>query len=178
MSSAKPSRSVPLSLPSLRAAVLRALLLTAATAPLLSAGCATIRPIPGTRIADTPVNREIIQRVEEYRLAMEQRDPGKLLSLAHPQYYEDSGTPSGADDYGYPGLKRVLESRLTAVRWMRYLVKYRDLRVDGNRAFVDIKYDLSFQLMTEVGEKWERRQNDKRLELLRDENRWMFVSGF
>ena len=109
---------------------------------------------------------------------MEQRDASKLLSLAHPNYYEDSGTPSGADDYGYPGLKRVLEQRLGALRWLRYLVRYRYVNVEGERATVDIRYDISFQLMTEMGEKWERRQNDKRLELIRENNRWMFVSGF
>ena len=32
-----------------------------------------------------------------------------LLALAHPNYYEDSGTPKGDDDYGYEGLKEVLQ---------------------------------------------------------------------
>jgi len=145
---------------------------------LLISGCATLRPIPGTKIADTPLHRELLQRVEEYRIAMEQREAGKLLTLAHPNYYEDSGTPSAQDDYAYAGLKRVLESRLSSVRWMRYLIRYRDIRVQGDRATVDIRYDLSFQLMTEIGEKWERRQNDKRLELLRDGDRWLFIAGF
>ena len=39
---------------------------------------------------------------------MEDRDATTLLSMAHPNYYEDSGTPSGQDDYGYDGLKDVL----------------------------------------------------------------------
>ena len=109
---------------------------------------------------------------------MEQREAGKLLTLAHPNYYEDSGTPSAQDAYAYAGLKRVLESRLSSVRWMRYLIRYRDIHVQGDRATVDIRYDISFQLMTEIGEKWERRQNDKRLELIRDGERWLFISGF
>ncbi|HMY59661.1 MAG TPA: hypothetical protein PKI49_12830 [Pseudomonadota bacterium] len=141
-------------------------------------GCVTLRPIPGTKIADTPLHRELLQRVEEYRIAMEQRDAGKLLSMAHPNYYEDSGTPSAQDDYAYAGLKRVLETRLSSVRWMRYLIRYRDIRVTGDRATVDLRYDLSFQLMTEIGEKWERRQNDKRLELVHEGDRWLFTSGF
>ncbi len=141
-------------------------------------GCVTLRPIPGTKIADTPQHRELLQRVEEYRIAMEQRDAGKLLTMAHPNYYEDSGTPSAQDDYAYAGLKRVLETRLSSVRWMRYLVRYRDIRISGDRATVDLRYDLSFQLMTEIGEKWERRQNDKRLELQREGDRWLFTSGF
>lgn len=144
----------------------------------LLSGCASMRPIPGTKIADTPLHRELLQRVEEYRVAMEQRDAGKLLSMAHPNYYEDSGTPTAQDDYAYAGLKRVLEARLQAVRWMRYLVRYRDVRVASDRAVVDLRYDLSFQLMTDVGEKWERRQNDKRIELQKEGDRWLFTSGF
>ena len=144
----------------------------------LVSGCATFKTIPGTKIADTPQHRELLQRVEEYRIAMEQREASKLLTLAHPNYYEDSGTPSAQDDYAYAGLKRVLENRLSSVRWMRYLVRYRDIHVSGDHATVDIRYDLSFQLMTEIGEKWERRQNDKRLELVRDGDRWLFTSGF
>ncbi|MBL8632504.1 MAG: hypothetical protein JNM40_04720 [Myxococcales bacterium] len=141
-------------------------------------GCATAPTIPGTKIADTPLHRVLLQRVEEYRLAMEQREAGKLLTLAHPNYYEDSGTPTAQDDYAFAGLKRVLESRLSSVRWMRYLIRYRDVKVSGDHASVDIRYDLSFQLMTELGEKWERRQNDKRLELIKDGDRWLFISGF
>jgi hypothetical protein len=146
-------------------------------------GCSHMRPIPGTRIPDTSENREVLARVEEYRVAMEHRDASKLLTLAHPNYYEDSGTPTGADDYGFPGLKRVLEARLGALRWLRYLIKYRDIHVEGNRAWVDIRYDISFQLLTEMGEKWERRQNEKRLELIKDTDkeggsRWLFVSGY
>ncbi|MFO0621270.1 MAG: hypothetical protein U0745_07740 [Polyangia bacterium] len=144
----------------------------------LVSGCATVQTIPGTKIADTPLNRTLLQRVEEYRVAMEQREAGKLLTLAHPNYYEDSGTPTAQDDYAYAGLKRVLESRLSSVRWMRYLVRYRDIKVSGDHASIDIRYDLSFQLMTELGEKWERRQNDKRLELVKDGDRWLFISGF
>jgi len=154
-----------------------ALGLAAAAMSLGASGCATVQAIPGTKIPDTPVHRQILQRVEEYRVAMEQRDAPRLLAMAHPNYYEDSGTPSGADDYGYPGLKRVLEARLPSLRWLRYLIKYRDIRIDGNRAQVDLRYDISFQLMTEIGEKWERRQNDKRLELQREENRWLIISG-
>jgi hypothetical protein len=141
-------------------------------------GCATLRLIPGTKIADTPQNREVLARCEEYRLAMEQRDAAKLLSMADPNYYEDSGTPAGSDDYGFPGLKHVLESRLAALRWLRFLIRYRELHILGDRASVDIRYDISFQLLTEVGEKWERRQNEKRLELKHEGNRWMFLSGY
>ena len=163
---------------SIPAALRHACLLLLACLGLSASGCSMIRTIPGTKIPDTPVHRELLARCEEYRVAMEQRDAPKLLSMADPNYYEDSGTPSGSDDYGYPGLKHVLEARLSALRWLRFLIRYREIHVVGDRATVDMRYDISFQLLTEVGEKWERRQNEKRLELKREGNRWMFLSGY
>ena len=78
-------------------------------------GCVTLRPIPGTKIADTPLHRELFQRVEEYRIAMEQRDAGKLLSMAHPNYYEDSAHRRRKMTTLYAGLKRA-GTRLSSVR--------------------------------------------------------------
>ncbi len=129
------------------------------------------------RATDTKLNRELIDVCERYRRALEERDAPALLSLAHPQYFEDSGTPKGDDDYGYEGLKDVLSKRLTAVKTLRYNIEYRKVELEGSRARVDIRYDASFQIATEMGDRWERKQNDKRIELENDGKRWLFISG-
>ncbi len=149
----------------------------AAGAGLATSGCATVRTIPGTTVADTRLNHEILDVCERYRHALEDRDGSQLLALAHPQYYEDSGTPKADDDYGYEGLKDVLGRRLAAVRAVRYNIEYRKIEVSGSRARVDIRYDASFQIATEMGDRWERKQNDKRIELDNDGGRWLIVSG-
>ena len=141
------------------------------------AGCAHVATIPGTKVEDTKLNREIIEVVERYRRAMEERDPVTLLALAHPHYYEDSGTPKGDDDYGYDGLKDVLARRMGALKTVRYNIEYRSVHVDGHHASVDIRYDASFQLATEMGDRWERKQNDKRIELENDGKRWLIIAG-
>src|SRR5215468_7320860 len=87
-------------------------------------GCTNLALIPGTRVVDTKINREIIEVCEKYRRAMEERDAPTLLAMAHPNYYEDSGTPKGDDDYGYDGLKEVLSRRLAALRTLRYNNEY------------------------------------------------------
>jgi hypothetical protein len=143
----------------------------------LAPGCAQILNIPGTTVADNKQNRELIEVVEKYRRAMEERDAGVLLSMAHPRYYEDSGTPKGDDDYGYEGLKLVIASRLAALRSLRYNVEYRNVEVHANHAKVDIRYDASFQIATDMGDRWERKQNDKRLDLEFDGKRWLFTAG-
>ena len=101
----------------------------------------------------------------------------RCLSLAHPNYYEDSGTPSGHDDYGYDGLKDVLSKRLSALKTLRYNIEYRAMQIEGHRAQVDIRYDASFQLATEMGDRWERKMNDKRIELENDGKRWLIIAG-
>lgn len=144
---------------------------------LWAGGCATISVIPGTKVPDTKANRELLEVCERYRHAMEDRDVATLLALAHPNYYEDSGTPSGNDDYGYDGLKDVLQKRLAAVKTLRYNIEYRRVQIEGHHAQVDIRYDASFQLATEMGDRWERKQNDKRIELENDGKRWLIIAG-
>ncbi|HZS41030.1 MAG TPA: hypothetical protein VFF06_29580 [Polyangia bacterium] len=140
-------------------------------------GCAHFQTIPGTKVVDTKENREIIDVCERYRHALEERDPVTLLALAHPNYYEDSGTPKGDDDYGYEGLKEVLSRRLAALRTLRYNIEYRKVEIEGHHARVDIRYDASFQIATEMGDRWERKQNDKRIELENDGHRWLIIAG-
>ncbi|MDB4967589.1 MAG: putative secreted protein [Myxococcales bacterium] len=140
-------------------------------------GCATLNVIPGTKVSDTKANREILDICERYRHAMEERDATTLLALAHPNYYEDSGTPLGGDDYGYDGLKDVLTKRLSALKTLRYNIEYRRVDINGHHAQIDIRYDATFQLATEMGDRWERKQNDKRLELENDGKRWLFIAG-
>ena len=144
---------------------------------VLFAGCAHVALIPGTKVTDTKENREIVEVLERYRRAMEERDPVTLLALAHPNYYEDSATPKGEDDYGYEGLKNVLRTRIPACRTLRYNIEYRKIEIQGSHAQVDIRYDASYQLATDMGDRWERKQNDKRIELENDGHRWLIIAG-
>jgi hypothetical protein len=148
-----------------------------AVAGALLCACAMVNVIPGTKVPDNRTNREILDVCEKYRHALEDRDAATLLTLAHPNYYEDSGTPKGDDDYGYEGLKEVLSRRLAALKTLRYNIEYRKIELEGHRARVEIRYDASFQLATEMGDRWERKQNDKRIELENDGRRWLIIAG-
>ena len=83
-----------------------------------AAGCQ--KNIPNTTVKDTPENRGVITFMENYRNAVESRDVGALLAMAHQQYLDDNGTPSGDDDIDYRGLQRKLSrwrERVTDVRY-------------------------------------------------------------
>ena len=146
-------------------------------------GCAQAPIIPGTKVPDTRLNRDLVQICEKYRHALEDRDAETLFAMASPNYFEDSGTPKAEDDYGYEGLKQVINARLAALKSVRFNIEYRGVELQGNpgdkgsRAAVDIRYDASFQISTELGDRWERKQNEKRLELESDGRQWKFVAG-
>jgi hypothetical protein len=144
---------------------------------LFASACITPRVIAGTKVTDSKENRDLIEVCERYRHALEDRDAETLLQLASPQYFEDSGTPKADDDYGYEGLKQVINTRLAALKSVRYSVEYRNIEVKNNRASVDIRYDASYQIGTSLGDRWERKQNEKRLTLDWNGKKWLFVGG-
>ncbi len=122
--------------------------LAATVLSLALTGCATAH-IPNTDVADTRENQEIIQFAERYRRAVEQRDVRTLVSLAAPSYFEDGGTPTGDDDYGIDGLRRLLSTWAESVREIRYECRYHrvDLSEDGMRATIDYTFTGSFTLV-------------------------------
>lgn len=159
----------------------------AATVAATTAACAgRAGQIPGTKIADDKANRAIIETIEKYRIAVEKADAEALFLMASPMYREDSGTPVGADDYGYEGLKDILVGRFQMARDIRYAMKYVNIRrtceaepEPGCRAHVEVLVDASFTIVDARGQD---RRTDKRdqneLVLEWDETgAWKFVSG-
>jgi len=144
----------------------------------LAGGCAHRDYFPGTTIVRSEENRKIIQTIEEYRQRLMQRNVVGLLALASPRYFEDSGTPRSDDDYGYEGLKKVLQDQLQRVKSLRYDIEYRNIRVSGNQAEVEVFLDGSFEIASaEAGDRY-RRVNDYHRFLLEKENdEWKFLSG-
>lgn len=155
-------------------------------------GCATkAQTIPGTEIPDNRRNRDIIEVVEQYRLAVERQDVPALLLMASKSYWEDGGTPTGGDDYGYEGLREVLQSRLQHASDIRYSLRYVDIsrrcRADGDpetnhgcRAYVDVLIDASFSMVNAYGQVVRpdmRDQNQLVLEWDEETERWLFLSG-
>lgn len=164
---------------------------------MLSSACGGRKhTIPGTDVRDTTFNRGIMAAVERYRVAVEEADIATLLLLASKDYWEDGGTTSGSDDYGYEKLREVLTARFHKAKEIRYALRYLDVKREcrsgaldskGNsigelcRAYVDVLIDASFTVL-------DARDQEKRLDM-RDQNqlvlqyepdteKWMFVSGY
>jgi hypothetical protein len=149
------------------------------------AGCgAKVKYIPGTKVPYSASNESALKAVEEYRLAVERGDAESLMLMAHKQYWEDSGTPSGSDDYGYEGLRNVLETRLSKATDIRYTVRYVSVAQQckslqqGCRATVDVLIDASFTIANVQGKPSRPDKRDQNQFLMEwDGKRWLFISG-
>ena len=142
--------------------------------------------VSGTRIPYSSNNKSVLEAVENYRLAVEQRDAEKLLLMAHKtKYWEDSGTPTGSDDYGYEGLANVLATRLQAATEVRYSMRYQRVAqqcpgelTPGCQATVDVMIDASFTIQDVHGKQARPDKRDQNQFLLEwDGQRWQFISG-
>ncbi len=134
--------------------------------------------ITGTKIPATPVNLAIYKRIDEYVQAIQTRDIGKLVTMAHPSYESNGGTVEVSDDYNRTGLREILERRLPRVRSMQLSVRVLEILMKEDIAKVRLKYSVHFQLATERGDRWYDAKNDKEMELQKEGNQWYFRSGY
>jgi hypothetical protein len=146
---------------------------------LLLAACggsdATIR---GTGVEDTDENREILATIEKYRIAVEKQDAPALLLLASRDYWEDGGTPTGADDYGYAGLKDVLAGRFQQSEQVRYSIRYQRLRRHEDQAYVEVHVHASWSVDDANGTPTRKDKKSQEQFVLRYEgDAWKFLSG-
>lgn len=144
---------------------------------LLSFSCSK-QLIPNTDVEDNSFNRKVIEFCEEYRHAVERRNVGLLLKLAHARYYEDGGNIDAMDDLDYAGLKDYLIERFRDTKAIRYEIRYRRVGFGRNdEIFVDYTYSASYQMMTEDGDIWRRSVADNRLELLSEGDSFRILAG-
>jgi hypothetical protein len=144
---------------------------------LVLAGCDK-ELIPNTRVEDTKSNREVLEFVEKYRTAVEERNVAALLGMASANYFDDMGTPAGEDDIDYDGLKAGLERVRQEVLGARYQIRYRAVTyAPDQRVLVDILYTGWFRVTTPKGPQWKRHLEPHRIVLAHEDNRYKIVAG-
>jgi hypothetical protein len=134
--------------------------------------------IPNTRVEDTRENREVVDFVEKYRLALESRNGPALLALASQNYFDDMGTPSGADDIDLDGLREGLGRLREEVLGTRYQISSRAVTYDvDERVLVDMLYTGWFRVNSGEGPVWKRRLEPHRIVLAREDGHYRIMSG-
>ena len=135
--------------------------------------------IADSPIEDTPANREIVGKVQQYRQAMEARDPDALLKLVSRNYFENgSTTDDPGDDYGYDTLvEKVLPKLKNNVKKVQFDIVLKKVSYEGDRAFAEFEYFSKFQFVEGGEERWVARNDFNRLEFIREDGTWKITAG-
>lgn len=137
------------------------------------------RYVPGTQIEMTQEVGVLVDLVERYRVAVEQRDVQALRKLASPRYYENGSTTNDpSDDYDYRGLEKVLSDLKSHVKDIKYDITIVDVQVLSDE-IAQVDYDYRSQYRYTLGEqdRWETVDDRNRLTFRNEDGQWRILSG-
>lgn len=145
---------------------------------LLFLGACSQHLIPNTDVEDTAQNRDLVQFCEEYRRAVELQNIDELMTMAHPDYYEDGGNIDATDDLDYAGLRTYLEGEFKSAQAIRYEMHYRRVFRDEDRRWnVAYTYTASYRLPDGDGDRWHREVAENQLTLQPTEDGFLILAG-
>jgi hypothetical protein len=140
------------------------------------AGCAGHR-ISGTEIPDTVDTRAIVAVIDEYRKAVEARNPEAVLALVSTSYFDDAGTPDPADDLDREQLGRALPRHFKQLTAVRLDIGVKEVAVNGDAATANVFYDGHYRVATASGEAAKTASDVSQMRFVRESGRWLIVGG-
>ncbi len=143
----------------------------------VSSGC-TPAFIPNTDVEDNNENRKVVAFCEQYRHAVEEKNIGLLMKLAHPRYHEDGGNANGDDDLDYEGLRDYLANTFVKTDNIRYEIRYRKvIYTEAQHIHVDYTYAASYKIPGVTHDEWKHAVADNRLDLVPDGETYKIMAG-
>ena len=144
---------------------------------LLSSSCAHSL-VDGAQIEDNDENREILSILKSVRTAMQERNQEALLALVSESYFEDMGTADPEDDYGYEYLRSTIIPQTMKIAG-KVVVDFavHEIHVDDQLAHADIRYNSRARLDLPTGEVWNTQKEFNRLELKKENGKWLITRG-
>jgi hypothetical protein len=145
---------------------------------VIAVGCSA-RKIPGTELDDTDDTRAILDVMERYRLAVEQRDAQTIVSLADESFKDDGGSATPDDDLDYRDLSTKLPERLKRLEDVRLELNVRKIEFteDQSSARATYTYSTTFR-MPGLTSKAQSESEIKQMIFKRVDKRvWKIVSG-
>lgn len=140
-------------------------------------GCAH-GTIEGTQIEATEDNKQVYRIIEDVRAALEAKNADEILKHVSVNYFEDNGTATQTDDYGYNELKsRVLPESLATAKELHVAITVQDIKVVGDKAIADVRYSSRAQLDLPSGTLWDSHRDFNRLTLAKEDGVWKITSG-
>jgi len=143
----------------------------------LLAGCSP-RPIPGTKIPDTDINRLLMKQVEDYRQAVERRDSAAIIAMLSPSYYDVRGHPDDSSyHWTYERAQADLPEKFAKVRDVRLEIQVRKIQVTGNYAKVSYLFTENFIAVLPAGQFPHHDSDVTQMEFQLVGKRWLIFRG-
>lgn len=150
-------------------------LLPATLLLLLLAACAQ-RYIGNTRIPDTPDTRELLQLMDRYRAALEARNANAVMEMVSPNFRDNAGTDTPADDLLYKNLPQALPQLFERLDDPRVELDVRRIDVQEDRATATYYWSASWR-MPRLGDKPQRESELEQMTFEKVDGRWKILSG-
>lgn len=153
-------------------------LLAASLAVLALSGCMP-KKIPGTDIEDTSESRAVLDVVNKYRVAVEQKNTQAIIDLADESFRDDGGSASPDDDLDYKSLYTALPARFNRIDDIRLSLDVRKLEFDEAQKAVRVSYQytITFKMPT-LSQKSQTETDLKQMALKQvGDKGWKIVSG-
>jgi ketosteroid isomerase-like protein len=142
----------------------------------LAAACSHHK-LPGTDIRETTDTKAIYGVVEAYVHAMNDRDAAGVLAQVAPDYFDDAGTPTPADDLDRPALEKALADSFAKVDAPRLALTLRKIEAQGDTGFAEVFYDSFYRVQTPGGAVARRDSDVHRIRLKRVDGAWKISGG-
>lgn len=134
--------------------------------------------IPGTQVPDTSDNRAIMTVLHKLEIALRDRSVKGILALVSHSYFEDMGTPTPDDDYGYKKLKNeVLPQSMAATKEFFLQMEVQEIDVKDDHAYADVRYHSRARISLPSGDKWDSHKEFNRITLVNKNGHWLITSG-
>ncbi len=145
---------------------------------LLTASSSCVRKIPGTEIDDTSETRAVLDVVERYRGAVEQRNAADVVALVDDKFHDDAGTGTAEDDLDYKSLTASLPAKFQKLDDVKLDLSVRRIEFenDDQNVRVTYTYNLSFRI-PQLSAKPQNESDIKQMMLHRVDKSWKILSG-
>ncbi len=136
--------------------------------------------IPNTEVPDNPKNREIVELVERYRQAVEERNINALKEMISRSYFSNAGTTSDdEDDYAAELVEQTILPFLKQnIKKVQYGIFVKRVRFESpTRAVAEFEHSFRYLYVVDGKDRWQQRIDFNRLEFALEDDVWRITGG-
>ena len=128
-------------------------------------------------MSDTESNRALLEMLDEYRRAVEDKNVEAIVRLLDESFADDGGTADMSDDMEYANARQKLEERFARIHDLRLQMNFR--KMERSKAQPDIYFvTYSYMLSFAMGDKKKQDSDVKQMRVRKTKDgAWLILSG-